>query len=161
MSRRPMDARSEAEKAFKAATTKPLEKPAVKAPVSIPGAREMVSLHIDSDVLEFFQADGPGWAQFPDGRYWRLDVPPSVYHALTAGDACGVLWRGTAILGALDWEAREQDPNAAAYRVDPEVAGAHISALEGEVTSTATGKPALLGRVEADPDDEWWLVVVD
>jgi hypothetical protein len=107
------------------------------------------------------QADGDGWAQFPDGRYWRLDVPPSVYHALTAGDACGVLWRGNAILGALDWEAREQDPNATAYRVDPEVAGAHITTLEGEVTSTATGKPALLGRVEADPDDEWWLVVVD
>ena len=107
------------------------------------------------------QADGPGWAQSPDGRYWRLDVPPSVYHALTAGDACGVLWRGNAILGALDWEAREQDPNATAYRVDPEVAGGHITALEGEVTSTATGKPVLLGRVEADPDDEWWLVVVD
>jgi hypothetical protein len=107
------------------------------------------------------QADGDGWAQFPDGRYWRLDVPPSVYHALTAGDACGVLWRGNAILGALDWEAREQDPNATAYRVDPEVAGGHITALEGEVTSTTTGKPALLGRVEADPDDEWWLVMVD
>jgi hypothetical protein len=104
---------------------------------------------------------GPGWAQAPDGHYWRLDVPPSVYHALTAGDACGVLWRGNAILGALDWEAREQDPNATAYRVDPEVAGGHITALEGEVTSTATWKPALLGRVEADPDDEWWLVVVD
>jgi hypothetical protein len=107
------------------------------------------------------QANGPGWAQFPDGRYWRLDVPPSVYHALTAGDACGVLWRGSELLGALDWEAREQDPNATAYRVDPEVAGGHITALEGEVTSTATGKAALLGRVEADPDDEWWLVVVD
>jgi hypothetical protein len=107
------------------------------------------------------QADGPGWAQSADGRYWRLDVPPSVYHALTAGDACGVLWRETAVLGALDWEAREQDPNATAYRVDPEVAGGHITALEGEVTSTATGKPALLGRVEADPDDEWWLVVID
>jgi hypothetical protein len=107
------------------------------------------------------QADGPGWAQFPDGRFWRLDVSPSVYHALTAGDACGVLWRGNAVLGALDWEAREQDPNATAYRVEPEVAGGHITTLEGEVTSTATGKSALLGRVEADPDDEWWLVVVD
>lgn len=63
MSRRPMDPRSEAEKAFKAATTKPLDQPAPKAPVVIPGAREMVSLHIDSDVLEYFQADGPGWQQ--------------------------------------------------------------------------------------------------
>jgi hypothetical protein len=106
-------------------------------------------------------AEGAGWAQAPDGGYWRLDVPPSVYHALTAGDACGVLWRGTAVLGALDWEAREQDPNATAYRVDPEIAGGHITALEGEVTSTASGKLALLGRVEADPDDEWWLVVMD
>ena len=53
------------------------------------------------------EADGPGWAQAPDGRYWRLDVPPSVYHALTAGDACGVLWRGQDVLGALDWEARQ------------------------------------------------------
>ena len=102
-----------------------------------------------------------GWAQAPDGHYWRLDVPPSVYHALTAGDACGVLWRGQDLLGALDWEAREQDPNATAYRVDSEVAGGHITSLEGEVTSTATGKPALLGRVEGDPNDEWWLVVVD
>jgi hypothetical protein len=105
--------------------------------------------------------DGSGWAQASDGRYWRLDVPPSVYHALTAGDACGVLWRGEDLLGALDWEAREQDPNATAYRIDPEIAGGHISGLEGEVTCTATGKAALLGRVEADPDDEWWLVVVD
>jgi hypothetical protein len=107
------------------------------------------------------EADGPGWAQAHDGRYWRLDVPPSVYHALTAGDACGVLWRGENLLGALDWEAREQDPNATAYRVDPEVAGGHITRLEGEVTCTATGQSALLGRVEADPSDEWWLVVVD
>jgi hypothetical protein len=107
------------------------------------------------------EADGPGWAQAPDGRYWRLDVPPSVYHALTAGDACGVLWRGEELLGALDWDAREQDPNATAYQIDPEVAGGHITAYEGEVICTATGKAALLGRVEADPSDEWWLVVVD
>lgn len=63
MSRRPMDPRSEAEKAFKAATTKSPELPAAKASTVIPGAREMVSLHIDRDVLDFFQADGPGWQQ--------------------------------------------------------------------------------------------------
>lgn len=63
MSRRPIDARSEAEKAFKAATSRPLEKPAANVPAAIPGARELVSLQIDSDVLEFFQADGPGWQQ--------------------------------------------------------------------------------------------------
>ena len=53
------DARTEAEKAFNTATTKPADLPA-KAP-SVPGAKEMVSLRIDRDVLDFFQADGPGW----------------------------------------------------------------------------------------------------
>jgi uncharacterized protein (DUF4415 family) len=58
--RRPAtDARSLAEKAFKAATTKPLEAPAPKPP--IPLAKEMVSLRIDRDVLEHFQESGPGW----------------------------------------------------------------------------------------------------
>ena len=28
---------------------------------SLPGAKETVSLRIDRDVLDFFQADGPGW----------------------------------------------------------------------------------------------------
>jgi len=55
------DTRSEAEKAFKAATTKPADLPP-KA-LSIPGAKEMVSLRIDRDVLEFFQEDGPGWQE--------------------------------------------------------------------------------------------------
>lgn len=45
--------------AFKQATTKPAQT-APKAP-SIPGAKEMVSLRIDKDVLEHFQEDGPGW----------------------------------------------------------------------------------------------------
>lgn len=53
------DSRTEAEKAFKAATTKPADLPP-KAP-SIPGAKETVSLRIDRDVLDFFQEDGPGW----------------------------------------------------------------------------------------------------
>jgi hypothetical protein len=105
--------------------------------------------------------DGADWAQTPEGRYWRLDVPPSVYHALTVGDACGVLWHGEALLGALDWDAREQEPNATAYRIDPEIAGGHITELEGEVMCVSHGKPALLGRIEADPDDEWWLIVRD
>jgi uncharacterized protein (DUF4415 family) len=56
----PPDARSAAEKAFKAATTKPVEQPAAAAP-SLPGAKEQVVLRIDRDVLDFFQADGPGW----------------------------------------------------------------------------------------------------
>ena len=60
MARGPIrDSRSEAEKAFKAATTKPADLPP-KTP-SVPGAKEMVSLRIDRDVLDFFQEDGPGW----------------------------------------------------------------------------------------------------
>lgn len=61
MARRPIgDSRSQAEAAFKSATTKPLEQPAAPPP-SVPGAKEMVSLRIDRDVLDFFQGDGPGW----------------------------------------------------------------------------------------------------
>ena len=54
-----IDSRSLAEKAFKAATTKPADLP--PPPQAVPGAKEMVSLRIDRDVLDFFQADGPGW----------------------------------------------------------------------------------------------------
>ena len=63
MSRRPTppDTRSLAEKAFKAATTKPADLP--PAAPSIPGAREQVTLRIDRDVLDFFQEDGPGWQE--------------------------------------------------------------------------------------------------
>ena len=61
MARPPMrDSRSEAEKAFKAATTKPADLPPVKTNTP-PGVKEIVSLRIDRDVLDFFQEDGPGW----------------------------------------------------------------------------------------------------
>jgi uncharacterized protein (DUF4415 family) len=61
MTRRPTyDPWSQAEKAFKTATTKPVEQPAPKPP-ALPGAKEMVSLRIDRDVLDFFQEAGPGW----------------------------------------------------------------------------------------------------
>jgi uncharacterized protein (DUF4415 family) len=53
------DARTEAEAAFKKTTTKPVEAPVAKA--AVPGVRELVSLRIDQDVLEYFQQDGPGW----------------------------------------------------------------------------------------------------
>ncbi len=53
------DTRSLAEKAFKAATTKPADLP--PSTPSLPGAKETVSLRIDRDVLDFFQQDGPGW----------------------------------------------------------------------------------------------------
>ena len=69
MARRPTtsDAREAAERAFKAVTTKPAEAPpkapAVpqgRAPIA-PHAKEQVSLRLDRDVLDHFQAGGPGW----------------------------------------------------------------------------------------------------
>jgi uncharacterized protein (DUF4415 family) len=57
--RRSSDPRTAAEAAFKAATTKPADLPAPKP--AVPNAKEMVSLRIDRDVLDYFQEDGPGW----------------------------------------------------------------------------------------------------
>ncbi len=59
--RREPDARAAAERAFKAVTTKPAEGPAKPAPMSLPGAKETVTLRIDRDVLDHFQQGGPGW----------------------------------------------------------------------------------------------------
>ena len=60
MTRRTPDARTAAEKAFKAVTTKPIEAPP-SPPSSLPGVKETVTLRIDRDVLDFFQQEGPGW----------------------------------------------------------------------------------------------------
>ncbi len=54
-----MTSRDAAEAAFKKATTKPADLPPPKP--AVPGVREMVSLRIDRDVLDHFQAGGPGW----------------------------------------------------------------------------------------------------
>jgi uncharacterized protein (DUF4415 family) len=62
MARRPTDPRSAAEQAFKAATAKPIEAPP-KPPPALPGVKELVSLRIDRDVLDYFQEDGPGWQE--------------------------------------------------------------------------------------------------
>jgi uncharacterized protein (DUF4415 family) len=61
MTRRTTDSRHTAEMAFKAATSKPPE-PAAKTP-SLPGAKEIVSLRIDCDVLDHFQQAGAGWQE--------------------------------------------------------------------------------------------------
>jgi uncharacterized protein (DUF4415 family) len=53
------DARSEAEAAFKKATTKVAAAPPKQA--AVPGVREQVTLRIDQDVLEHFRSGGPGW----------------------------------------------------------------------------------------------------
>jgi uncharacterized protein (DUF4415 family) len=57
--RRSNDPREAAEAAFKAATTKPVDMPAPKP--AVPNAKELVSLRLDREVLDYFQADGPGW----------------------------------------------------------------------------------------------------
>ncbi len=60
MARRPTsDSRSEAEKAFKAVTTKPAELPPT-AP-ALPHVKHTVTLRVDQDVLDYFQQDGIGW----------------------------------------------------------------------------------------------------
>ena len=53
------DAPTEAEAAFKKMTRKEAEAPPTK--MALPGVKELVSLRIDQDVLEFFQEGGPGW----------------------------------------------------------------------------------------------------
>jgi uncharacterized protein (DUF4415 family) len=53
------DARTEAEAAFKQATKKVAE--AAPKATALPGVKEMVSLRIDQDVLEYFQQGGGGW----------------------------------------------------------------------------------------------------
>jgi uncharacterized protein (DUF4415 family) len=52
------DARTEAEAAFKKATAKVAEAPPKTN--AIPGVKEQVTLRLDQDVLEHFQAGGPG-----------------------------------------------------------------------------------------------------
>ncbi|MGO7872364.1 BrnA antitoxin family protein [Rhizobium leguminosarum] len=56
--RRPVNPMDAAEALFKPAKKKP--EPAVERP-TLPNTKELVSLKIDSDVLAFFQEDGPGW----------------------------------------------------------------------------------------------------
>lgn len=62
MARTPFrDTRSEAEKAFKQATTRPADLPPDKP--SVPGVKEQVTLRLDREVLDFFQEGGPGWQE--------------------------------------------------------------------------------------------------
>ena len=57
--RRTMDPREKAEAAFKSATTKPV--PSAPEHPALPGVKELISLRIDRDVLDYFQEGGPGW----------------------------------------------------------------------------------------------------
>ena len=56
--RRPSGAHDAAEAVFR---PQPAKKPEESKPAAIPGARELVSLRIDQDVLARFQEGGPGW----------------------------------------------------------------------------------------------------
>ncbi|AWN42054.1 BrnA antitoxin family protein [Methylobacterium durans] len=62
-SRRTSDPRKAAEAAFRSVTTKPAasEPAAPPSRPAVPGARESVTLRVDSAVLQHFQKDGPGW----------------------------------------------------------------------------------------------------
>ncbi|HEX2552183.1 MAG TPA: BrnA antitoxin family protein [Microvirga sp.] len=62
-SRKPSGTRHAAEAAFKSATTKPADLTERPKGVTLPPVRELVSLRLDRDVLEHFQADGPGWQE--------------------------------------------------------------------------------------------------
>ena len=63
-SRASSSTRDVAERAFRAATAKPIAATAEgsKNPV-LPQAKELVSIRLDRDVLEWFQEDGPGWQE--------------------------------------------------------------------------------------------------
>lgn len=58
--RRPLDPRDAAEALFSA--PKKAAPPAVERR-AIPKTKELVSLKIDSDILEYFQDNGPGWQE--------------------------------------------------------------------------------------------------
>lgn len=56
--------RDAAEAAFRSATTKPVVPVEASVPKpAIPNGKELVSLRIDRDVLEHFQAEGSGWQE--------------------------------------------------------------------------------------------------
>lgn len=60
--RRSKDPWDAAEAVFRlAAPPPPAAPPRPAAAAGVPPAREMVSLRLDQDVLDVFQAEGPGW----------------------------------------------------------------------------------------------------
>ena len=52
-----------AEAAFRSPDKRPEPDPVPQAKTTVPGAKELVSLRIDGDILAHFQADGPGWRE--------------------------------------------------------------------------------------------------
>jgi uncharacterized protein (DUF4415 family) len=68
--RRPTSTRDAAEAAFKKATTKLADLPPPRP--AVPNAKEMVSLRLDRDILDHFQAEGPGWQDRINGALRKL-----------------------------------------------------------------------------------------
>ena len=58
--RKSRDPFAAAEAVFGKGPARPAAPPPPRAP-AVPGARQSVTLRVDEDVLEHFQADGPGW----------------------------------------------------------------------------------------------------
>ena len=71
--RRPTTSRDAAEAAFKKATTKPADLPVPRP--SIPNAKEMVSLRLDRDILDHFQAEGRRGRDHPFEGTRRTRLP--------------------------------------------------------------------------------------
>lgn len=63
MRRRPTDPMAAAEAVFKPAAPPAPEPVRAQAKAGIPVAKEQVTIKLDSDVLAFFQEDGPGWQE--------------------------------------------------------------------------------------------------
>lgn len=57
--RRPINPHDAAEALFK--PVKKIVAPTVVERTILPNVKEIVSLKLDSDVIAYFQADGPGW----------------------------------------------------------------------------------------------------
>ena len=107
------------------------------------------------------QADGPGWAQAPDGHYWRLDVPPSVYHALTAGDACGVLWRGTTCLAPWTGKPGNKIPTPPRTESIPRSLAGISRRLKAKSPARQPASPhswAVLKPIQTMSGGWWWWI---
>jgi len=82
--RRPTSARDKAEALFRAPAPAAAPVPAAKRTV-VPGAKEMVTLRIDSEVLAHFQDGGPGW-QDRINEVLRQAVPGSIDEGRRPGE---------------------------------------------------------------------------
>jgi len=60
---RPTDALSVAEAVFKPATPLAEEPARTQRKTGVPVSKELVSIKLDSDLLAYFQDDGPGWQE--------------------------------------------------------------------------------------------------